>query len=152
MFYIMNKSSFFIVGVALAAFLIGTFIGFNGGAQIARKKFLQEQNLPVVSSLLTSPVLYEWWASAEGVVKEKTANSMTLEKNGKTTEIIIMATTTFSKLKSPGSSEYVPVSFSELPIGTMVRGGVRVSKESFDGALSSVNDRVMGSSFVVVSP
>lgn len=147
----MNLRPFVIASIfGVVFFVLGSFAGFFGGSSYTKKSTLQ--NLPIVSSVLANPVFYEWWSSAEGVVKEKTANSMILEKNGQTAFIVVMDTTTFAKPKSAGNAELIPASFSDIPLGVTVRGIVRVSKESFDKTLSAQNDRAMGQNFVIVTP
>lgn len=136
-----------IIGV-LAAFAFGTFIGFAGGTQIARNRAIQEQDLPVASSLLTSPVLYEWWGSFEGTLKEKTEGSVILEKDGQKMEIQVPPQTFFTKKTGAKPTDVTLLTLAQVEPGSRIRGIALVRKK---GSLrpEQKEDAMVGNSFSI---
>ena len=101
------------------------------------EKVVPEDMLPVPRDLLLSPVFYEWTANADGVLVEKTSSSMTLEKDEKRFSIDVSDKTRFLDQRDTGSEGGgQEISFSEVPIGAKLRGGVFIfdQREALPGS------------------
>lgn len=151
----MKQWSFIPSAGVVAAFAFGTFIGFVGGMQIVRSKAIPEKDLPVASSLLTSPVLYEWWASAEGTLIEKKDDYIILEQEGEQTRIELMngvsQRTSFSNSLDNVQELFGPVQLKDIPLGAQLRGTVYISGKEPRNQQSNQTNRVLGNDFVVLN-
>ncbi|MBI2573997.1 MAG: hypothetical protein HYV78_01220 [Candidatus Wildermuthbacteria bacterium] len=143
-----------IAGVA-GVFVLGTFIGFAGGTQIVQNKAMPEQDLPVASSLLSSPVLYEWWASAKGTLTEKGDGYIILEQEGKQTRVELMndalQSTSFARQLENAQGSFQSIQLKDIPLGSQLRGTVIVSGKGPQSRQSEQASHVLGVNFTLIN-
>lgn len=112
-------------------------------------KVVEEQKLPLISELLTNPIFYEWWASAEGTVVKKTEDSITLEKDGNQVVIKVRPTVTKFFIQVSEIGQPASASFEDVKIGSKLRGGVLMSRIGTLG-LAGEENVAIATSFVIL--
>lgn len=144
------------IGIAVDKFIFTSVPSKNvsntsqSGAGIATgkaKESLSSGLLNDPTSILSNSVFTEWSGSAEGKVVEKDKESFTLEKNGGKLKIYIQKSLTFfiGDEISPGNRK--KLTFDQIPVGTLLRGGVTISRGSLSG---NANQHVAANGFMVI--
>lgn len=99
------------------------------------------------SNILVNRVFTEWLGSVEGKVVEKTADSFTLERNNDRLVIYLQKSLTLfmGDEISPGKRQ--KLTFDQIPVGTLLRGGVTISRGSLTG---KSDQHVVANGFTVI--
>lgn len=136
---------------AVVIAVIGAGVGYYAGNVAPFEEKVATQELPLITELLTNPVYYEWWASAEGTVVAKTDDTLTLEKDGRQAVVKVNTEGDVSRFYRQGALDTLPVqvSYEEVQVGDTLRGGVNLARKGTTG-LAGEENVAFGTSFVIV--
>ncbi|MDP2652212.1 MAG: hypothetical protein Q8O94_03680 [bacterium] len=144
-----------IVVAVIVSLVAGIFIGGILFFSPNSSKLLQESSVDV--NLLANPVLYEWWASAQGIIVEKGEDYIVLDKNGQLLRVDVLShplqSTAFARAignQSP-PEEFEHLSFEDIVTGMRLRGTVSVTAWKGEERVSEQASRVVGHDFTVLS-
>lgn len=140
-----------VTGVILGRFFLNSAPGMVGTGTASQAEVRDAINtvlegVPVSTDLLKNPVVYEWRGSVEGVLIEKTDDTLVLSENAATINIPLMGSPgeTFFYRTSPESGVGLQqISLDEIDVGTRLRG-------EFFVVSGLASDEIVGSSFTVV--
>lgn len=115
-------------------------IGYLLGNVIPIEEKIPAKSLTVEKEFLSNPILYEWWASAEGIVTEKGENSITIENEGRelTMEVSVEdgRTQIFREEVSAEGATPALATLDEIRVGSRVRSGVAIARKGTAGIAS----------------
>lgn len=97
--------------------------------------------------ILDNLVFTEWLGSVEGELVEKNNDSFVIQRSGEQLEIFIKDSFT-AFFEENESGEFVEISYEQLPLGSVVRGGVTVSRGSLTG---TAGQHVVANAFTILS-
>ncbi len=106
--------------------------------------YVSEKSLPLSSSILTNPLIYQWKGELAGAVSAKTDKSFTLTSKGSSLKVTYIKGYT-SIYDVPSQNE---ISLNQLAIGTLLRGEVWITSKAGVGFTAVPNDPVGGVFYV----
>lgn len=121
----------------LVAFMVGIVLG-NGlsssktpqqaskDTEVPQSQKAVEEKIPIGISLLENPIIYQWSGSVDGTLTDKTADSITIAKDGNTITIPVVKASQFFGLPQPvpnsNATKRENITLNDLTIGTRLRG------------------------------
>lgn len=143
-----------VVVAVLVSLVAGISIGGIFFFLPSSSKLLQESSVDI--NLLANPVLYEWWASAQGIIVEKGEDYIVLDKNGQLLRVEVLShplqSTAFARAIGSQSppEEFEYLSFEDIVTGMSLRGTVSVTAWKGEERVSEQASRVVGHDFTVL--
>lgn len=124
-------------------------VSYYLGSNQPKEPMIKEATLPLPSSTLQNPLIYEWQGSVEGVLVEKNDQNFTLEKDGaKLTISIKKDYTAFYKQGATGSAN---LGIKDVPDGATVRGIIWLASKNKLALTGAVGD-IVGGTFSFATP
>lgn len=125
--------------------LVALIIGVNAGIVIGKVFFENNksseattQSIPTAdqhtlddpTTILQNKVFTEWLGSVEGTLIEKNTDSLVIEKDGEKLKIYLQDNLTKFMKRAPGANTPEFLQLEEIPVGTYLRGGVTISRNT----------------------
>lgn len=113
--------------------LLALAIGFGAGYLVFRNtppsdiSSIQNEISPVSKSKWDNKVITSWQVDVRGNLTARDQSSFTLNYEGNSITLPLTEKTTFSDTRDP--TNFKPVDFNALPLGTFMRGVVNIDRE-----------------------
>lgn len=116
--------------INVIAVLTGLLAGYLINSQVAKPATVSPESIPLPANFLSSQVVTDLYANAEGVVIAKTEDSLTIKKGSDTLILSVkesMGLTTFFE-KTPQGIK--PIKFQDIKAGDNIKGGISIVLQS----------------------
>lgn len=127
-------------------------LGYLAGNVVPIERKVNADTLIIKDDFLTNPIFYEWWASVSGRVVEKGEDSITVERDGERVVLRIKTSgspkTDIFRQSSPSEASQ-PITFAEVSVGSLVRGGVYFARQGETGIAEEADVAVVTTLVIV---
>lgn len=149
-----QRKLFLIAGILAYTLILAALVNFVtvktqkqplSSSQTQTQPRASVENLPIGLEILTHPMVYQWKGSVEGLLTEKTTNTITLTKDGNKLTIPVdpKGTVFFDSRTGKTDKGTKPTTLDNIPIGSYLRG------EFYTAPIPGDKNKIAGSLFTV---
>lgn len=115
----MNQIYSYLIIILIA--IIGLILGFS-----AQRQFIKSPTIPLPPEFLASPLIDTFYANVEGRVVTKTADSLTLQKDGNKLTMFIEEDTGLTSFSLSSKQGLQTLDFDDVRVGDYIKGGISI--------------------------